>query len=345
MKNDETKDVGKSDYTSKSFLIRNFGKIISVAIFLFIIFTASIYFYGLNYLNSPGPLRNNTIIVIKSGSTFKEAATILDENDVIKMPDLFTIVARITGQDKSIHAGEYEFSPSVTVLNVLDKITSGDVVVRKVTIAEGLMTVQILDIIKNTEGLTGPVPDDIVEGALLPETYDYYLGDSREKLIRRMQKSMNDTLDQLWSQRVEGLPIKSKQEALILASIIEKETGVSDERAMVAGVFVNRLRKNMRLQTDPTVIYAITKGKYVLDRKLLRKDLEIDSYYNTYKIYGLPPTAIANPGKASIEAALNPEQTDNLYFVADGTGGHSFAKTLKEHNNNVQKWRKINKGK
>jgi UPF0755 protein len=204
-------------------------------------------------------------------------------------------------------------------------------------------------VLEREELLEGAFPADIAQGSLLPETYHYVYGDTRIDMVQRMQKAMTSTLDELWEKRRMDTPITTKEQALILASIVEKETGVAGERPLVASVFVNRLRKGMLLQTDPTVIYAMNKGVNKNDglgplgRRLLSKDLEIDSPYNTYKNAGLPPGPIANPGADSIAAVLDPEKNDYFYFVADGKGGHIFSKTLAEHNANVAKWRKIRK--
>ena len=185
------------------------------------------------------------------------------------------------------------------------------------------------------------MPPPPEEGSLLPETYFYALGDLRDAMVRRMQDAMRRTFDELWPQRAQGLPFRTRRDALILASIVDKETGVADERHKVAAVFVNRLRRGMRLQADPTVIYGLTEGERQLGRELSRRDLEHDSAYNTYLIEGLPAGPIGNPGRASIEAVLNPAAVDYLYFVADGSGGHAFARTLEEHNRNVARWRKV----
>lgn len=320
------------------------GFIFFILILAVINFAAYYLFsFSKNYLKGSGPLSDNIVVIIPEGSSLKAISAILAKNNIIKYPDLFTYFVIFTDKDAKLKAGEYEFEAGISVYNVLDKIESGDVVMHQITIAEGLMTSQILNLLKENELLTGDLPADIKEGSLLPETYSFTRGDKREKIVKAMQHAMLNVLNDLWENRADNLPIKTKEEALTLASIVEKETGISQERERVAGVFVNRLRKNMRLQTDPTVIYSITKGEYVLDRPLNRKDLAVDSKYNTYKYNGLPPGPIANPGKASIAAALNPAATDEIYFVADGTGGHVFAKTLKEHNANVKKWRIINK--
>jgi UPF0755 protein len=233
--------------------------------------------------------------------------------------------------------------------DIMEKIKAGDVVARRVTFREGLTSYEMVNILKGVPELVGEITAIPPEGTLLPQTYDYRMGEARSAIIDRMRGDMQKTIDELWPTRQADLPLASPQEALILASIIEKETGVADERKRVAGVFINRLRRGMPLQTDPTVIYGITMGRHEnagqgpLGRRLLRKDIEADTPYNTYTRPGLTPTPIANPGRASIEAALNPEAHDFIYFVADGTGGHVFAKTLAEHNANVAKWREIRK--
>ncbi|MEC8165372.1 MAG: endolytic transglycosylase MltG, partial [Pseudomonadota bacterium] len=223
---------------------------------------------------------------------------------------------------------------------ILGLLMAGKTALRQVTIPEGLMVsevVAILDVAPALEGTT-PVPP---EGSILPETYSYQFGETRAEVLNRMSKAMQHLLADLWANRKPGLPFKDPIEAVILASIVERETGVAEERSRVAGVFVNRLRRGMRLQSDPTVAYAATNGKQPLGRPLTRKDLDAAHPYNTYWIKGLPPSPISNPGRAALAATLNPLETDELYFVADGTGGHAFAKTLAEHNRNVAKWRKL----
>lgn len=300
-------------------------------------------FFAYQYLNSPGPLDSDINIVIKSGTSAIHIAKTLSDNKVIEHPEAFSLLARILPYGDKLKAGEYAFSPGITPYQAMQKIHSGKVVMRTLTVPEGLMTFQVLDIVKNNELLTGDVPENIGEGELLPQTYSYYYGEKRADVIDRMKKDMQDTLNELWEKRQADLPLENKEQALVLASIIEKETALAEERSRVAAVFVNRLKKGMLLQTDPSVIYAVTGGNQVLDRALTFKDLAIDSPYNTYKYPGLPPSPIANPGRASIEAALNPMDTKEIYFVADGTGGHIFSSTLKEHNANVHKWRKIEK--
>ncbi|MEX5729292.1 UPF0755 protein [Rhodovulum iodosum] len=211
----------------------------------------------------------------------------------------------------------------------------------RVTLAEGVTSWQVVEELKSAEFLEGAVAELPAEGSLAPDSYEVTRGAEREELIARMQQRQAAILDELWAEREEGLPLDSREEALILASIVEKETGVPQERGQVASVFINRLNQGIRLQTDPTVIYGLTEGRAPLGRGLRQSELRSNTRWNTYVIDGLPPTPIANPGRASIAAALNPDETDFLYFVADGTGGHAFAETLAEHNENVARWREI----
>jgi len=211
----------------------------------------------------------------------------------------------------------------------------------RVTVAEGATSWQIWTALGAAEFLSGDLPAQPAEGVLSPDSYEVRRGAARAPLLAEMEARQAATLARAWENRVEGLPFRTPEEALIMASIVEKETGVADERRVVASVFINRLRVPMRLQTDPTVIYGITRGQGVLGRGLRRSELDATTPYNTYRIDGLPPTPIANPGRASIEAVMNPEETEYLYFVADGTGGHAFATSLAEHNANVARWRRI----
>ena len=295
------------------------------------------------WIYQDGPLSDTAFVIIKKGSGTSAVANDLVEAGVIKKPAIFKLAARIFGLDKKLKAGEYVFSPKISMYDTIKKISNGDVFYRQITLPEGLTIAQIFDIIDNDEFLSGKITENVAEGELLPETYNFVRGDTKNSIIRQAKKAMQYKLADAWANKQKNLPIKNEKQLLILASIIEKETAVDDERRLVASVFVNRLVKGMRLQTDPTVIYALTQGKKDLGRLLTRKDLNYDSPYNTYKYYGLPPTPICNPGKASLEAAANPEFSNYLYFVADGKGGHNFAKSLKEHNNNVRSWKQIKK--
>jgi len=297
--------------------------------------------------DAPGPLRQDTLVLIPRGAGMDRIvevlteAGVLDSGGTVPGPLIFKMMARFGGTAGSLKAGEYSFPAGISQRAVLEKMVRGDVFVRKVTVAEGLTTAQVLDLVRAADGLEGEITLTPREGSLLPETYHFHRGDSRDSVVERMRQAMDQTLAELWPKRDASIPLKTPQEAVILASIVEKETGIPSERPDVASVFYNRLQRGMRLQSDPTVVYAATGGSGPLGRPIRRSDLDRDSPYNTYKSAGLPPGPIANPGIASLQAVLNPVQTAFLYFVADGTGGHVFAKTLAEHNRNVAKWRKI----
>jgi UPF0755 protein len=302
-------------------------------------------FWGYTEFVKPGPLPVDKVIVIPRGVGIERIALSLARHNVIKVPLVLSMAASTIAGDKALQAGEFSFPKNISPRGVLEILQMGKQVVRRLTIAEGLTKTQILEILKNTEGLAGSVVAPLKEGELFPETYYFTFGDSRNALAKRMQDGMNKALSMIWSRRAPNLPIANIEELLTLASIVEKETGQAAERARVAGVFINRLRLNMRLQSDPTVSYGITKGQGELGRLLSRKDLKTPNPYNTYKIKGLPPGPIANPGRAALEAVAHPADTGDLYFVADGSGGHAFARNLAQHNRNVAKWRKLQKSK
>jgi len=303
--------------------------------------------WGLSRLNAAGPLGADSAVVIPRGSGLEAIGITLAEADVIDQPLLFVMAAKIsagfTGTNQRLKAGEYAFPAHVSMAEALRILQSGKTVVRRFTVPEGLTSAQVVGLLRDEPALNGEIKDEPAEGALLPETYHYSWGDSRAELLKRMQTAMQTALKASWDKRALGLPLRTPQQALVLASIVEKETSVPQERGRVAGVFVNRLLANIRLQSDPTVVYALTQGSGALGRPLTRADWKVDSPYNTYVNDGLPPAPIANPGKASIEAVMNPEQHDFIYFVADGSGGHAFAKTLAEHNRNVARWREVQK--
>jgi UPF0755 protein len=298
-------------------------------------------YFGWTYFTTPGPLDSEVTVVVPQGSGVRAIANRLADEGIIEHPRLFALAARVSGQHGRLKAGEFAFPPALSPQAVLEKLVEGETVDRFVTIPEGLTSVEIVALLQQAPALEGEIETVPAEGTLLPETYHYERGIARPALIAQMQAVMDKTLAELWAARAPDLPLSSPQEAVTLASIVEKETGVAGERAKVAGVFINRLRRGMRLQSDPTVAYALTEGKVAMERALTRQDWKLDHPYNTYQIAGLPPGPIANPGRAALEAVLNPAETDAFYFVADGTGGHAFAKTLAEHNRNVVKWRKI----
>jgi UPF0755 protein len=294
--------------------------------------------------HAPGPLAEERAVVIPRGAATATIAERLEEAGVIANARAFLVATWATAEAGPLRAGEFAFPARASLRSVIETLRSGRTVQRRLTVPEGLTVAQILALLEETEGLTGTVVTPPPEGSLLPETWAYSWGDTRESLIRRMREGMERALAEAWAQRADDLPFDTPREALILASIVERETGVAAERGRVAGVFVNRLRRGMPLQSDPTVIYAVTGGLGVMDRPISRADLDADHPHNTYRNRGLPPTPIASPGRASILAAVQPEATDALYFVADGQGGHVFSRTLEEHNRAVARWRAIERG-
>ncbi|PZP56002.1 MAG: endolytic transglycosylase MltG [Micavibrio aeruginosavorus] len=305
--------------------------------------------YATHEFMGPGPLTVQKTIPIPKGQGVRAMAAQLQTEGVISNQYVFILFSRLTGTYKTLQAGEYEFAGAARMAEVLSKISRGDIVKRSFTIPEGKTSFEIVEILKKAENLTGEIKDIPAEGSMLPNTYFYQTGDTRDGKVKFMQGEMKKTIDELWPKREAGLPFKTIEEAVTLASIVEKETGIASERKRVAGVFINRLKTGMLLQTDPTVIYGLTKGQHKnegqgpLGRRLLLKDLAILNPYNTYINPGLPPGPIANPGRASLEAVLHPEKHNYLFFVADGKGGHVFAATLDEHNRNVAAWRQIRK--
>ena len=308
-----------------------------IIIFL-IVLSVLAYMQIKGWIAEGGPLLNVTNVVVPKGASLKTVAEELSRAGVIDKPWLFRIMARINGLAKHLKAGEYQFMPAISLQAAMDKIARGEVFFRRITIPEGLTSGQIMYLIANYPDLEGEIDLDVKEGELLPETYSFELGASRNSIILQARAAMQKALEEVWASRDSSLPLKDVNELLTLASIIEKETGVPEERPLVASVFLNRLKKGMRLQTDPTVIYAITEGDTSFGRSLKRADLKIDSPYNTYLNYGLPPGPICNPGREALMAAARPQQSDYLYFVADGKGGHRFARSLNEHNRNVKAW-------
>ena len=308
-----------------------------IIIFLSVL-SVLVYMQIKGWIAEGGPLLNVTNVVVPKGASLKTVAEELSRTGVIDKPWLFRIMARINGLAKHLKAGEYQFMPGISLQAAMDKIARGEVFFRRITIPEGLTSGQIMYLIANYPDLEGEIDLDVKEGELLPETYSFELGASRNSIILQARAAMQKALEEVWASRDSSLPLKDVNELLTLASIIETETGVPEERPLVASVFLNRLKKGMRLQTDPTVIYAITEGETSFGRSLKRADLKIDSPYNTYLNYGLPPGPICNPGREALMAAARPQQSDYLYFVADGKGGHRFARSLNEHNRNVKAW-------
>jgi UPF0755 protein len=286
---------------------------------------------------SPGPKPGPHRIVVEEGSTLASVAIQLDEQGIIPgNAKTYRAMARLFGSSDPIQAGEFEFPAGTSGAKVLDILQHGRPVVRLVTIPEGMPSILVQEKLAAIRELTGPAPLPD-EGTVLPSSYDWQRGETRAAVLKRMTGAMAKELDALWAKRKWNCPVNSKGEAITLASIVEKETGKPSERRMVAGVYCNRLRIGMKLDADPTVIYPITKGK-PLGRRIRRSELNAITGYNTYRESGLPVGPIANPGRESIAAVLDPAPTKALYFVADGTGGHVFADTLEQHNANVARW-------
>ena len=291
---------------------------------------------------SPGPKAGPHTVVIKQGATLGQAATQLEQQGAIPGSDTtFRVMAKLFGSSDGIQAGEFEIPKGMSGAKVLDLLQHGRPVQRLVTVTEGMPSIIVQERVAALPFLTGEAPLP-AEGSVLPDSYGYERGTTRAALIGRMQKAMSTTLGSLWAKRKPTTVVTTPEQAIILASIVEKETGKPSERRTVAGVYSNRLRIGMKLDADPTVIYPITKGK-PLGRRILRSELNAVTGYNTYRSPGLPVGPIANPGRDSIAAVLDPAPTKALYFVADGTGGHIFADTLAEHNANVAKWFAIRK--
>jgi UPF0755 protein len=323
------------------------GLLVSLAsaaatLFLLLVF-AGIVFYASFY--GPGPKARQgreTDVVLRRGAGVSEIAATLERAGVISSSNTFKAFAQLTGKDRGLVAGEYVFPSRASLASVLRKLKDGDVVHHYVRVPEGLTSAQVAAILKANPVLVGDVAVP-PEGSLLPETYEVTRGQSRAEVVRKMRAARDALLAELWTRRASGLPFSTPEQAVILASIVERETGLPNERPRVAAVFVNRLEKGIPLGSDPTIIYALSGG-VPLGHGLTKSELETETPYNTRRVVGLPPTPIANPGKASLAAVLNPAKTDDLYFVANGTGGHSFAATFEEHQRNVARWRQIEAG-
>jgi UPF0755 protein len=291
-------------------------------------------------ISAPGPSAEAIAIQVERDAKFPNVAKELEEKGAIRQAFLFRLAARYSGKDRELKYGDYEIPPRASMEEILELLSTGGNVHHFMTVPEGMSVAMAVERLVGEEKLTGQIVELPPEGSLFPDTWSFQRGEDRVAVIARMQEKMRRVLDEAWENRTPDTPLKSKEELLILASIIEKETR-PQEHGKVASVFINRLKRGMKLQTDPTVIYGLTKGQEVLGRGLRRSELNRETAYNTYIIDGLPPTPICNPGEASIRAAADPEETDFLYFVADGTGGHAFAATLEEHNRNVAEWRRI----
>ncbi len=313
----------------------------------FVVLVAAAAFAAVMALNweahnfsAPGPLRADTDVIIKSGTSLKQAAQQLAQSGVIANADLFRFGVGRRHAAGALKAGEFIFPAHASMSDVLDMIVGGKAALHRITIAEGLTSDMAVVAVNTNSYLTGILSAMPPEGSLLPETYLFERGTTRDQILARMHKAQEDLLAALWPTRKSGLPYNSIAEALTLASIVEKETAITAERPRIAAVFINRLKLGMKLESDPTIIYGLTKG-YPLGHDLRQSELDKRNPYSTYQIAALPPTPICNPGKDAIMAVLNPPDSDELYFVANGSGGHVFARTSEEHAKNVAKWRRI----
>ena len=314
---------------------------ISVLVICYLILTVGV----IMYFNAPNSYhKEDKRFFVERGMTLREVVNKLHREQIIKSPTTFLYVGQmIKGVDPKVRYGEYFFEENISYYKILHKMIHGNIFFRKLTIAEGLSVHSALTIIDRAPGLIGKVPENVKEGTLLPETYFYSYNDTKSGLIKRMKESMTRNLDILWEERDKSIPVKTKEQAVILASIVERETSLEVERGKVASVFVNRLRKGMKLQSDPTIIYSFTFGDTSLEHPIRMSDIRNKSPYNTYHISGLPPAPISNPGIASLKAVLNPLDTEYIFFVASGYGDHVFTSTLKDHNESVAKYRKLTK--
>src|SRR5262245_55569413 len=300
-----------------------------------------------NWVTAPGPLTATKAVVIPRGEGIHDIAARLEREGAITDRRLFIagyFIARVMGDSSKpiqLKAGDYQIPSAASVRDIIGILSEGKTILHRVTIPEGLTSHQIVERLKADANLAGEITEVPPEGALLPDTISVQRGEQRQTVIDNLRAQSRKLMEKLWAQRQKGLPLKTWEEALVLASIVEKETGRNDERERVAAVFINRLRQNMRLQSDPTILYGISAGKTVWNRPIMRSEIAQKTGHNTYQIDGLPPTPICNPGRAAIEAVLNPANTKDLYFVADGNGGHIFSETLKDHNASVQKWRAL----
>jgi UPF0755 protein len=299
------------------------------------------YVVGKQRFEMAGPLAQDKIVVIPRNSGVRDIADQLEREGVIDQPWLFLGGVIMMKAREDLKFGEYQFAARSSLREVVDIIMQGKVVQHAFTIPEGLTSEQIVARLSENDVLTGNIRDIPREGTLLPETYKFTRGMTREQMIQRMQQQQKRVVQEIWDHRMPDLPIRSVEQLIVLASIVEKETGKTEERSRVAAVFVNRLKQKMKLQSDPTIIYGLVGGKGTLGRPIMRSEIEQPTPYNTYVIEGLPPGPIANPGRASLDAVANPARTKELFFVADGTGGHAFADNYEQHQKNVARLRAI----
>ncbi len=312
----------------------------ALGVIALVVVTAAVLGWGVGDYFAAGPLAKAKVVVVPKGSSVEQIAETLGQAGVIAHPWAFAAAAHVTGMADRLKAGEYEFAAAISPRAVVDLLLSGRVVRHKLTVAEGLTSAEVVALVDAAPALAGSITIPPPEGSVLPQTYFYIYGEQRNELIARMTHAMDAIVAKTWAGRAPGLPLANAQQMVTLASIIERETARTDERARVAGVYIDRLHINMPLQADPTVIYGLTNGgRKPLGHALDHNDVLIDTPYNTYKFKGLPPTPICNPGAAALEAAARPNLRGELYFVADGDGGHRFAKTLAQQDKNIAELR------
>jgi UPF0755 protein len=332
----------RSDRARNPFVV--VGNAIITIVLVLMIGTGAAYIYGRQKIEAPGPLQEDKIVIIPARAGMTDIADILQREGVIDnnrwafIGSVFALKAR-----SELKPGEYSFQKNASLRDVIGTIVEGKVVQHAVTIPEGLTSEQIVARLTDNDIFAGTVREMPREGTLLPETYKFPRGTTRDQVIARMQQAQKRVLAEIWERRNPDIPIRTPEQLVTLASIVEKETGKADERSRVAAVFVNRLRQKIKLQSDPTIIYGLVGGKGTLGRPIKRSEIQQPSPYNTYVVDGLPPGPIANPGRASLEAAANPARTRDLFFVADGTGGHAFTETYDQHQKNVAKLRSMEK--
>src|SRR6266576_5306 len=318
------------------------GNAIITIVLVLMIGAGGVYVYGKQKLEAPGPLQDDKVVNIPARAGMTDIADILQREGVIDnnrwafIGSVFALKAR-----SELKPGEYAFQKNASLRDVIGIMVEGKVVQHSVTIPEGLTSEQIVTRLSENDIFAGAVREMPREGTLLPETYKFPRGTTRDQVLQRMQQTQKRVLAEIWERRNPDIPVKTPEALVTLASIVEKETGRTDERSRVAAVFVNRLRQRMKLQSDPTIIYGLVGGKGTLGRPIMRSEIEQPTPYNTYVIEGLPPGPIANPGRASLEATANPARTKEIFFVADGTGGHAFAENLQQHQQNVAKLRQF----
>jgi UPF0755 protein len=321
------------------------GNAVFTALVVIALAVSAALYIGKQRFDAPGPLEESKVVNIPRGLGTREIAALLEREGVIDQPYVFIGGVMVMKARGGLKHGEYKFAKHASLADVVDTIAKGKVVQHTLTVPEGLTSEQIVARLLENAALTGQIKEIPREGSLMPETYKFTRGMTREQIIHRMQAAEKNAVKEIWAHRAPGLPLKSPDELVTLASIVEKETGKADERSRVAAVFVNRLKNKMRLQSDPTIIYGLTGGKGSLGRPIKKSEIEQPTPYNTYVIDGLPPGPIANPGKASLEAVAKPARTKDLYFVADGTGGHVFSETYEQHSKNVAKLRALERAK